>query len=89
MLQNRNGIIYTIRLPEIVKPLQKLKGKWKLDGEVVYLDPDTGEEKFTPCQRRCSTQYPDPYLREQFPVRFEVFDLLEVDGVNVEREPLL
>jgi len=87
VLQNRNGILYTIRLPEVVKAMKSLRGKWKVDGEVVYLDPNTGEEKFTPCQRRCSTQYPDPYFREQFPVRFEVFDLLEADGVNVEREP--
>jgi bifunctional non-homologous end joining protein LigD len=87
VLQNRNGIIYTIRLPDIVKPLKAIPGRWKLDGEVVFISPKTGEEMFTPCQRRCSTQYPDPYLREQFPVKFEVFDLLEADGTNVEREP--
>jgi bifunctional non-homologous end joining protein LigD len=51
------------------------------------VDAATGKEKFTPCQRRCSTQYPDPYLREQFPVKMETFDILEANGLNVERKP--
>lgn len=81
-------MVYTIRLPELVKALQKIHGKkWVLDSEVVYINLETGREEFTPCQRRCSTHYPDPYLREQFPVKMELFDLLEADGVNLEREP--
>lgn len=89
MLQNRRGIIYTIRLPDIVKALQPLRGKWTLDLEVVHIDSETGEEKFTPCQRRCSTQYPDPYFIGQIPLRGEVFDVLNADGTNVEHEPYL
>ena len=86
ILQNRNGVIYTIRLPEIVKALQEHGGRWKLDGEVVYLNGN-GEEEFTPAQRRCATHYPDPILRSQIPVTLEVFDILEADGINIEREP--
>jgi len=86
-LQNRNGIIYTIRLPEIVKNLQPLHGRWTLDSEVVYIDPQTGEEKFTPCQRRCSTHFPDWMLREQFPVKMKVFDILSADGATLEQMP--
>jgi bifunctional non-homologous end joining protein LigD len=85
-LQNRHGITYTVRLPEVVKALQRVQGKWGIDGEVVFLD-ESGMEEFTPCQRRCATHYPDPYLREQFPVKLEAFDVLEVDGINVEKQP--
>lgn len=87
VLQNRRGVIYTVRLPEIAKALKTLKGRWVLDSEVIYLDPNTGEELFTPCQRRCATQFPDWILREQFPVKMEVFDALVVDGVDVEHRP--
>jgi len=87
VLQNRRGIIYTIRLPEIVKALQLIRGRWITDGEVVYINPETGREEFTPNQRRCSTHYPDPYLREKFPVKMEAFDILQVHGLNVERKP--
>jgi ATP-dependent DNA ligase len=84
-LQNRHGIPYTIRLPEIVKALQRFHGTCILDSEVVYLDPKTGEEKFTPCQRRCSTQYPDPFLIQQYPVTMEVFDILKAGGIDLEK----
>lgn len=87
ILQNRRGIIYTIRLPEIVKALQPIRGKWTIDSEAVYINPKTGCEEFTPNQRRCATHFPDPYLREQFPMKMEVFDVLEADGTNVERIP--
>jgi ATP-dependent DNA ligase len=56
-LQNRHGIIYTFRLPEIVKALQQVHKSFVLDGEVVYINPKTGCEEFTPCQRRCAAHY--------------------------------
>ena len=86
-LQNRHGVIYTIRLPDIVKALQPIRGKHIIDSEVVYINPKTGREEFTPCQRRCATHYPDSYLREQFPVKLEAFDVLQVHGLNVEKKP--
>jgi len=87
-LQNRHGVVYTVRLPEIVKALKKLRfGTWVVDSEVVYIDPKTGEELFSPCQRRCATQFPDWMLRDQFPVKMEVFDLLQLRGESLERKP--
>jgi ATP-dependent DNA ligase len=50
ILQNRHGLIYTIRLPEIVAALKSIPGRWKIDGEVVWINPKTGQEEFTPCQ---------------------------------------
>ena len=87
ILQNRHGVIYTIRLPDIVKALQPIRGKHIIDSEVVYINPKTGREEFTPCQRRCATHYPDPYLREQLPVKLEAFDITQVHGMDVEKKP--
>jgi len=87
ILQNRHGVIYTVRLPEVVKALRGFHGSWRLDSEVVYLEPNTGEEQFTPCQRRCSTHYPDPYLTHQYPITMEVFDILKADGVDLKKTP--
>jgi len=50
ILQNRHGLIYTIRLPEIVAALKSIPGRWKIDGEVVWINPKTRQEEFTPCQ---------------------------------------
>jgi ATP-dependent DNA ligase len=50
ILQNRHGVIYTIRLPEIVAALKHIHSRWKIDGEVVWINPKTGQEEFTPCQ---------------------------------------
>jgi len=87
-LQNRHGIIYTLRLPDVVKALQQIPaGKWILDGEIVYVNPSTGREEFTSAQRRCATQVPSDYFTKQVPVKYEIFDVLEADGVNVERKP--
>lgn len=86
VLQNRHGVVYTIRLPEIAKALRKLPGVWIVDSEVVFIDPKTGEELFTPCQRRCATQFPDWMLRDQFPVKMEAFDLLQMNGESLERK---
>jgi len=89
VLQNRNGVIYTVRLSEIVKALQPFRGTWIVDGEVVFIDSETGEEKFTPCQRRCATQFPDWLLREEYPVRMEIFDILKAEGASLELKPYL
>lgn len=49
-LQNRHGIIYTRRLPELVLAMEKIPESFTIDGEVVYINPTTGEVEFTPCQ---------------------------------------
>jgi len=70
-LQNRHGIPYTVRLPEIVDAAKAIPGSFIIDGEVVYIRPETGREEFTGSQRRCSTQFPDVLLRRQYPVVFK------------------
>lgn len=86
-LQNRHGIIYTVRLPEIVEAAKAIPGSFIIDGEVVYINPETGREEFTPCQRRCSTQFPDPLLIRRYPVVFKAFDVIKLDGEYVVDKP--
>ena len=89
-LQNRNGIDYTRRLPDVVAAVKKVPGTFTLDGEVVYINPVTGKVEFTPCQRRCATTdwAKVMYLQQQFPVTVMNFDILELDGEDLEKEPL-
>jgi len=85
LLHNRYGIIYTARLPEVVKSALKIPGNFILDGEATYVNPKTGREEFTACQRRCATHFPDLLLRQQFPITYKAFDILELNGLNVEK----
>jgi bifunctional non-homologous end joining protein LigD len=86
-LQNRHGIIYTVRLPEIVEAAKAIPGSFIIDGEVVYINPETGMEEFTPCQRRCSTQFPNPLLIRKYPVTFMAFDIIKLGGEYVVDKP--
>jgi len=86
-LQNRRGIIYTARLPEIVRAAKTIPEDFIIDGEVVYVNPETGKEEFTPCQRRCATNFPDPFMIKKFPVTLMAFDILKFQGENVTDRP--
>lgn len=85
-IQNRDGVTYTRRLPELVQAASVILGDFTLDGEIVYIDPKTGRTEFTPCQRRCSTSDIGKvlFLKTRFPVQFRGFDLLEFEGQSVE-----
>jgi len=81
-LQNRNGVNYTRRLPEVVEAAKEIPvNNFVIDTEVVYINPKTEKEEFTPCQRRCSTQdwAKILYLKRKYPITVEAFDLLYVD----------
>jgi ATP-dependent DNA ligase len=90
-LINRNGINYTHRLTEIVDAAEQIKGNFVIDTEAVYINPDTKEVEFTPCQRRCSTQdWVKQYLlRQEFPITGEAFDIMELYGLDVTHQPYL
>ena len=85
-VQNRDGILYQRRLPELVQAAIKIPHDFTLDGEIVYVDPKTGRSEFTPCQRRCSTSDIGKvfYLRSKFPIQFFCFDILTLDGRILE-----
>lgn len=87
-IQNRHGVDYTRRIPEIVEAAQKIPDEdFVIDGELVYINPK-GEIKFTPCQRRCATTDLGArfYLMETKGIKlhFCTWSLLELDGENME-----
>ena len=88
-LQNRHGIIYTRRLPEIVEAAQRIPRDFTLDGEAVYINPATGQVEFTPSQRRCSTQDlgAQLYLQNLYPLTFEAFAILNLNGEDLTKYP--
>jgi DNA ligase-1 len=86
-LQNRHGVDYTGRLPEIVKAAKGVQGDFTVDGEAVYIDPQTGEEEFTPSQIRCSTHIPDYMLRQQYPITLKGFDLIKLNDEDLTDKP--
>lgn len=86
ILQNREGRIYTRRLPDVVEAFSHyIHGCWVIDGEIVSIKD--GQEQFTPQQRRCRTEYPEQSFIKQIPLNFEAFDLLSINGQNIETEP--
>ena len=48
-IQNRHGINYTRRMPELAEAANQIPGNFTVQGEIVYINPD-GEIEFTPCQ---------------------------------------
>lgn len=91
VIQNRHGIIYTSRLPELVAAATKIPENFIIDGEIIYINPETRKIEFTPCQRRCSTSdFARVYfLQQKFPVVFMAFDVIKQDGVDITKRPLL
>jgi len=90
-LINRHRIDYTHRLTELVDAAKAIKGDFTIDSEAVYVNPQTEEVEFTPCQRRCATQdWAKQYaLRRQYPITAEAFDVMELYGLDVTKQPYL
>jgi len=90
-LINRHRIDYTHRLTELVDAAKQIKGDFIIDTEAVFINPVTKEVEFTPCQRRCSTQdWAKQYLlRRRYPITAEAFDVMELYGLDVTKQPYL
>jgi bifunctional non-homologous end joining protein LigD len=76
---SRNGIDFSERFPAIVQALKKLKHNVILDGEVVLLN-----EKDLPDFQKL--QHYENHLN--YPLIYYAFDLLQLDGKNIEHAPL-
>lgn len=85
-IQNRHGIIYTARLPELADSALKLPKDCVIDGEIVCVD-GYGKFDFVNTQRRCSTQDLGKvfFLKRRYPVNFFAFDVLSIDGENLRQ----
>lgn len=79
-LYSRNGLDFSDRFPPIYQSLQKIKHKAVLDGEIVLLN-----EKNLPDFQKL--QHYESHLN--LPLVYYVFDLLELDGKNTEKLPLI
>ncbi len=84
---SRNGREVTVSFPEIAEALPSISGL-VLDGEIVALDPATGAPSFGRLQRRLGTR-PSATLQKAVPVRYFVFDVLEIATESVMGLPYL
>jgi bifunctional non-homologous end joining protein LigD len=78
-LYSRNHISFNDRYPTIVASLRRLKRQAVLDGEIVVLDRQ-GRSRFQLLQNYQKTG--------AGPLQYYVFDLLELGGKDLRREPL-
>lgn len=88
-IMTRNGNLVTDRYPELVGIGQAFTADAVVDGEIVALDKQ-GRPSFELLQRRMNVVGGDDIRRlmTSVPVRLYLFDVLEVDGEEVLREPL-
>jgi bifunctional non-homologous end joining protein LigD len=77
---SRNGLDFSKRFPAIYQALKKIKHEVILDGEVVLLN-----QKNLPDFQKL--QHYETNLN--FPIIYYVFDILELDGKNMEELPLI
>ncbi|MCV7240574.1 non-homologous end-joining DNA ligase [Mycolicibacterium celeriflavum] len=86
-LWSRSGAAFTRTFAEIATALSTGNRRLVLDGEIVALD-EIGVPSFSRLQRRWpQNRRPTPDLLRQVPVRFYVFDVLELDGRDLTRKP--
>ena len=85
ILINRNKRACNSNFPEIVKELEKLKGNFILDGEIISQDDD-----FDKVQKRILTKDKEKQeeLIKEIPVCFMVFDILKYEDTNTGRQDL-
>jgi bifunctional non-homologous end joining protein LigD len=80
-LWSRNAIEWTAKLPDIVAAIEKLGlDSAALDGELIAAGG--GQEDFNALQASLSGERPAP-------LSYVLFDLLHLQGVSIERAPLL
>jgi bifunctional non-homologous end joining protein LigD len=101
-MQSRSGKSITHRYPELVKtlsfsnpssssPVIKCRKSVVLDGEVVVLDKKNGIPSFQSHQRRMNVDYVKEIknLSKEIPATYYFFDILYLDGINLQDLPFL
>ena len=83
---SRNGNDITGGYPELAAAELGAEHALLLDGELVTLD-QAGRPDFGLLQQRMHVRPPSRDLRARVPVRLYLFDLLEIDGASLLREP--
>ena len=89
-LMSRNRKPLDTAYPELVNALETgVRGDAILDGEVVAIDPGTGQPSFSLLQRRMGIRDAVAARRSGVPVVLYLFDCLFYEGVNLTALPLL
>ena len=96
-MQSRNGKSITHRYPEIIKALKSISSAIKckesaiLDGEIVVSDKKNGIPNFQDHQRRMNINNIKEIeiLSRQIPATYYFFDILYLDGKNLQSLPFL
>ncbi|HKG32047.1 MAG TPA: non-homologous end-joining DNA ligase, partial [Nitrososphaeraceae archaeon] len=100
-LQSRNGKSITHRYPELIKELSfsmpssssviKCKESVVLDGEIVVLDKKKGIPSFQSHQKRMNVDSIREIenLSKKIPATYYFFDILYLDGINLQDLPFL
>ena len=92
-LKSRNDKLITHRYPELLSPLKSAincKESAVLDGEIVILD-EKGFPDFQEHQRRMNVDHPKDIerLAKEIPSTYYFFDILYIDGRNVQTLPFV
>ena len=90
-LINRHENDYTAQFPEIVAGLGVRKGvNCVLNGELAYWNSETQKYDFNAFRSRQGLQKERMIMKRRllFPCKLYVFDLIEVDGINMVNNPL-
>jgi ATP-dependent DNA ligase len=87
-LINRRGFNKNAQYPEVVEELKSQEHDFILDGEIACADIRKGLDVLN---RRALQTNPlkIKFLIDAIPIKFYVFDILEVDGKDVSEQPLL
>ena len=89
-LLSRNRKPLDAAYPELVESLEtSVRGNAILDGEIVAIDPATGQPSFSLLQRRMGIRNAVAARRSGVPVVLYLFDCLFYEGVNLTSLPLL
>lgn len=89
-LLSRHGYDVTRQYPELHNVPLRSPADIVLDGEVAYLDPETGLADYEVLQRRyrLKRQSDIRAARREIPVMYLVFDILSYNGIDLRDKPL-
>ncbi len=76
----------TRQFPELVNELKKLKHDAILDGEAIAVDEHGRAKPFQEISQRIRRKYHIEEMAKRYPVRYEIFDILFLDGKELLQE---
>jgi DNA ligase-1 len=84
---SRGEELVTAQFPEITEALHQWKGNFVLDGEILAVK-DGRVLNFSELQKRINRKTIPKSLREEVPISVYLYDILELNGIDLRNEPL-